>query len=293
MIYIIIPVLNRWSFTEQCLNSLLKQKNVDFKVIVVDHGSTDSTRANIQNNFPWVILLHGDNSMWWTAATNFGICEALKISKSNEDFILTLNNDVEVKENYLFELLKVFDDCKPCLVGSTSVDIKNANKIEFIGGTWNKWFAKYRPNNLKNFPYKEVRERHDHLSADLLPGRGVLIPIEVFKKVGLYDTINFPHYCADDDFSLRCKKNGFRLVVSTKGVVMSHLNESVINNMPFFKYLKFAFFSIKSPNNLSIRLKWAQKHASIPILYFFFDVFRITTSLFKTKLIKSFELKNQ
>ena len=51
MIYIIIPVFNRWNFTVECLNSLINQTYKKFKIIVVDHGSTDGTSFNIKNEF--------------------------------------------------------------------------------------------------------------------------------------------------------------------------------------------------------------------------------------------------
>ena len=46
----------------------------------------------------------------------------------------------------------------------------------------------------------------DYVQSDLLTGRGTLIPITAFKTYGVYDAGRFPHYAADEDFSLTCKK---------------------------------------------------------------------------------------
>lgn len=62
MIYNIIPVFNRWQYTEACLLSLSRQVHRNFKVVVVDLGSTDGTSDAIAKNFPDFIVLNGDSS---------------------------------------------------------------------------------------------------------------------------------------------------------------------------------------------------------------------------------------
>mgnify|MGYP001599241737 CR=1 FL=1 len=141
MIYIVVPVFNRLHFTKACIDTLIAQDYDKFKIIVVDHGSTDGTSEYIQVHFPEVIILKGDESMWWTGATNFGIQKALKISECDDDLVLTINNDVEVYSNYLNELLQVYHNNKPCLVGSTPVDINNPGKVLYVGTKWNSLTA--------------------------------------------------------------------------------------------------------------------------------------------------------
>jgi GT2 family glycosyltransferase len=289
MIFIVIPVFNRITLTQACLQSLHIIKGIEFTIIVVDHGSTDGTSEMINKCFPEVILVKGNDSLWWAGATNLGIEKALNLSTSDKDFILTLNNDLEVEERYLYELLNVYDKNKPCLVGSTSVDIQFPERISFIGGKWNKYTAKHQRSVLTLCPYFEVKRKHEFVDADLLPGRGVLIPIKAFKQLGLYDELNFPHYNADDDFSLRCKKNGYKLLVATKAVVKSHINEnglSTIKANSFIQSLYHSFTSIKSPNRLSTRFIWAKKNTPFPRIYFCLDVARIVFSAIKLNLKK-------
>jgi len=269
MIFILIPVFNRWKLTNLCLTSLRNQSYKDFKVVVIDHGSTDGTSLNISIAFQEVIVIKGDETMWWAAATNIGVQYALS---SNADFVLTLNNDLIVDKDYLESLLKIYHTNKPCLVGSLTVDFKNQDNILFIGGTWNKYFAKYKAHNKVYQSLKKLDNNFEWIESDMLPGRGVLIPIDAFHKVGVYDEIKFPHYCADDDFSLRCKSVGFNLVVSVKSIVRSYTDETNI----LFKFKNFT--SIRSPFNLQTRFNWAKKHTPIPIMYFILDIVRIITS---------------
>ncbi len=279
MIYVVIPVLNRVQLTLACINSLQKNKS-DFKVIVVDHGSTDGSDVLIGKHFPGVILLRGSERMWWAGATNAGVREALKRSDSDLDFVLTLNNDLEVDAGYLEQLLLVHHENGPCLVGSTSVDIAHPETITFAGIQWSSRSAKYtKPDYCKN-PKSHLLSPGSKVATDLLPGRGTLIPIEVFQKIGLFDEVNFPHYAADEDFSLRARKYGYPLWVSTEAVVKSHIHHS--GTATSGKLAKPGFLtslvSMRSPNNLRHRYRWAQIHAQNPNLYFSLDMIRLLGS---------------
>ena len=277
MTYIIIPVFNRKHFTKACLLSLYEQTSKDFEIVVVDHGSTDGTGEMILDEFKDVILVKGDDSLWWAGATNLGINEVLNLQASDNDFILTLNNDLVVEPDYLEQLLIVYRSNEPCLVGSTSVHYNDAEKVQFAGMAWHPVFAKFRSNPIIRRNYSEIRNI-DFVESDLLTGRGTLIPVMAFQKYGLYDVKRFPHYAADEDFSLTCKNNGYKLLVAIKAVVHSHVADTGLN----FKHSKLSFkqflktlSSVKSANNLHVRLNWAKKNSKFPSLYFLIDVFRI------------------
>lgn len=290
MIYIIIPVFNRIKHTVACLRCLQNQTQKDFKIFVVDHGSTDGTAEMLRSDFKNVEVIQGSSDLWWTGATNLGVAHVMSISDSNEDLILTLNNDVEVEEGYLAKLLDVYSRNKPCLVGSTSVDILT-NKISYAGCSWNKYTAKYTPSVYVNADYDEMQslKRLKFFETDLLPGRGTLIPIRAFKDFGLFDKDNFPHYAADEDFSLLCRRGGYKLIVSLRGHVKSYVDEKSINKETtknLFDDLKLKLTSIKSPVNLRTRYRWAKKNTPVPLVYFTFDVCRILGSTLKGYLLK-------
>ena len=281
MLFVIIPVFNRWHFTRECLKSLELQEYKEFRIVVVDHGSTDETSHQLQVEFPDVIVLKGDESMWWTAATNLGIKYALK---ENCSHILCLNNDLTVDSNYIKTFNEFVTKFPRSLIGSVAIDKNNNEKIIFRGIKWNKWTARYQSfAKMEKIPTSYLQPEFYY--TDLLPGRGTLIPASAFNEVGLLDDVNFPHYGADEDFSLRCKKKGFTLLVSKKAIVHSVVEETGLNkirNQGSFKYLSEIFSSIKSPLNLKRRWLWARIHSPFPIMYFFFDVVRIIASQLRT-----------
>ncbi len=160
----------------------------------------------ILKEFAHVTLISGDDSLWWAGATNLGVYKVLELSTSNDDLILTLNNDLVVDKDYLSQLLNVYLLNKPCLVGSTSVYYNDPEKIQFAGISWHPVLAKFKSNPVIKSKYSAVRTTIEYVESDLLTGRGTLIPVVAFKSYGVYDTDRFPHYAADEDFSLTCKK---------------------------------------------------------------------------------------
>jgi len=286
MLYIIIPVFNRWLLTQACLSSLKEQTCKQFQVVVVDHGSTDGTSIFIKNEFPEVIILKGKDSMWWTAATNLGVRYALS---NNAVYILTLNNDLIVDRDYISIMLDVANSHPNSIIGSISVDIANAEHIAYAGTKWIEWLAKYSSPVFIDVPYSQFKITHDLIESDLLPGRGTLIKSSIFNSIGLYNEEEFPHYMADEEFSLRARRAGYSLLVNVKGVVLSHIIDTGLNNLHTGKkgirYLRDTFTSIRSPNKIVTRWNWA-KRSKVPVIYFTLDFGRVFVSQL-IKILKS------
>ncbi len=285
MIYIVIPVHNRRELTRRCLACLAAQTYPHHQEIVVDDGSTDGTGEMIRQEFPDAIVVRGDGNLWWTEATNVGIRKAQEMAGAN-DFLLTLNDDTEVKPDYLQTMLDTESKHHPCIVGSPSVDIEQPDHLEFAGTRMNLVLAGgHHIADEYGRSYAALSRHTDAVHTDSLPGRGTLIPMEVFEKVGLYDSARFAHYMADIEFSVRAKKAGYPLMVSTKSVVGEHVKATGIflQQRPGWADFVRSFTSIKSPTNLTVRYHFAMVHSKTKLLYFFFDVARICGGFLRRK----------
>ncbi len=285
MIYIIIPVYNNILLTKKCLSSLMKQTLKHFKIIIVDDGSHDGTYEYISEFYPDVIIVQGSGSWWWTLSMNKGLEIAIE-KASSSDYILSLNNDLEVNSDYLDNLLLCCQKNYPCIVGSVSVYDDDPERIDFAGAKWNRFTAKRIELFKNSHTYSQIKH-YGPIETDLLPGRGTLFPVEVFKNVGIYDNKNFPQYIADQEFAIRAAKNGYRLLVEPSAVVYSNIKNTGINfkkgAKKSLKNIYHALFSIKSPIYLPGRFKFAIKHSPIGIFYFFIDFTRILTYVIKSR----------
>jgi GT2 family glycosyltransferase len=258
MLFVVIPVFNRWSFTKDCLKSLTLQSNDLFKIIVVDHGSTDGTSDKVALQFPDVILLKGDKSMWWTAATNLGLRYALNNDASS---ILTLNNDTIADPDYVAEIFKAADKAPAnALIGSTFIDV-NTKEVTYRGEIVN-WLLQTNSENI----WLKAEPKDGLVPVTHFPGRGLLIPREVFEKIGLFDEKHFPHYMADYEFTLRAAKKGFPLFCAWNAKIGTYPEASGAKQLKQAKSLrayKEHLFGIKGGANLPLFYKFAIRHCPV------------------------------
>ena len=173
-LFVIIPVYNRKKYTHECLISIRNQTYKDIKTIVIDDGSTDGTGEMIQDEFPDVILLQGDGNLWWTKAINIGVKYALE---EGAEYILTLNDDTILSENYIEKMIYWAKRKEDALLGSLAFDFKTKKPV--YGGeiiNWKK--AKFDPLLDKLSPNELTGLRR----VSHFPGRGLLIPTKSLRK---------------------------------------------------------------------------------------------------------------
>lgn len=213
ILYAVIPVLNRWDQTRRCLERLIGGQRSPTRIIVVDHGSTDGTRSGLAADFPQVIRLEDDPAHWWAGAINTGIREALK---HDADRIILLNNDCYVETDTLAKLLQHAERHPGAVIAPVqrhfedgAVSVVRANSC-FLAGYPTLVFPWYS---------RHVGEKRLLRTGLVIGGRGALIPRTVFDTVGLFDNAHLPHYGADHDFYLRCRKQGVPLYVAADAAV--------------------------------------------------------------------------
>jgi len=261
MIYVIIPTFNEKKFISGIVESFNQQSYQDYKIIISDNSSTDGTIEEIPKLFPQIELIINDDSFWWTKSTNSGIRYALNLA-GDDDFILTLNCDTIIKNNYLENLLICHKKNNENIIGSLTVDKEN-DQIKFGGLLVNKFTAKY--NRINYNKIYSTLQHLDFIPTDTLPGRGILIPIKILKKVGLFDEM-LPQYFADYEFGFRCSSKGYPCIVCYQAPVYSYTKNTGLNNelrsITNYELLK-SFFTRRSPNFLYRRIIYIYKSFGI------------------------------
>ena len=135
-VYIVIPVHNRINDTIKCLDSIYRQNYKDIQIVVIDDGSTDSTKKKITELYPRTTILKGSGSLFWTGAVNFGINYVLSIC-DKDDWVLLVNNDIQMTKDVISNLVSFsLDRGRNVIVNALSVDsidkdtiIKSGTKI--------------------------------------------------------------------------------------------------------------------------------------------------------------------
>lgn len=284
MIFIVIPVHNRKKFTHDCLISLRNQTYKDFKTVIIDDGSTDGTKKMLEVEFPEVHVIKGNGNLWWTGGVNLGIEYVLKVCKS-DDYVLLMNNDLIVEENYIDKLVSIIKNTSNSIIGSVEVLTTEKQVIRSGGVVVDKLKGKLYVLNEGKKLDEFTEDYIEEVSA--LTGRGTLYPVSVFKEIGLFDQYNFPHY-GDFELPFRATKRGYKLFVYYNLIVQSFpesAKSSIINKKKEYKIneIKEYFFNKYSHSSFKFRWKFSKQITnSFPEAMYFYslNMLRITFNFF-------------
>jgi len=205
---------NGWRDTVECLNALKRSAYPCLRLIVVDNSSTDDSVVRIQSAHPDVLLLQSGSNLGFAGGNNIGIRHALS---HGADYIWLLNNDTKPDRNCLSALVaKAREDKTIGAVASVCYYAASPATVEaWAGARVNLWIG-YGRNA------REPR-RDDWFHS--LNGTSMLIARAALEDAGLLDE-GFFLYWEDTEFSLRLRKQGWRISAAPDSRVLHRVNAS-------------------------------------------------------------------
>lgn len=259
---IVILNWNNYSDTKECIDSIQNQRYGDVNSILVDNGSDDDSYKKLMDQFDIQGIKLSDNT-GFPAGNNIGIRAALD---RGSDYVLLLNNDTILPTEYIIgDLIKSAESRSNLGILSPLIThYPNVNKIWFAKGGINSITGenkhKYRGMNLDELKLPNLVEN------DRVSGCAMLVPAEVFSKVGLLD----PDYFlleSDTEFSLRVKEAGYKLITDTSQTIYHKVSAS---SGP-----KFSLSYYSSRNRWKLINEISEFHTTAKI-FFFFGLMRAT-----------------
>ncbi|MBI4948371.1 glycosyltransferase family 2 protein [Candidatus Berkelbacteria bacterium] len=233
---IAVVVLN-WNgedMVEAAVLSLLKQSYQQFKIIIVDNGSTDNSRKILEKlkdeNFEKIELIFNEQNLGFALGVNVGIKHALD---NNFDFVGLFNNDAVAEENWLEKLVESFDKVDN-LGGATCLLLhKNGKTIDSTGDWYSVW----------GLPFPRSRDQKTELAPQSglvfgVSGGASLYSATLFKEIGLFDE-RFFAYFEDVDISFRAQLAGYKFYFN-KEAIAYHTQGATSKKFPGFG--KFQMF---------------------------------------------------
>jgi len=207
---------------------------------------------------------------------HLGIAHILALSGPS-DYVLFLNDDLVFAPNLVEELLAVSKEHPRSLIQAVESCVSDPDIVWQGGVRMNWWTAKHQRLNYQS-RLSETPPGHFERS-DYLTGRGVLVPREVFTKIGNYDT-RLTQY-GDGEFTRRAAKYGYDLIVSYDVSVLSYEKGNNFNETDSYslKDVKRYYFGTLSNARLSIRWKQARAMTNSrgqAIVFMACDLVRIT-----------------
>lgn len=207
---IVIPVYNEFNYTYNCLMSILKNSgDVAYEVIIANDCSTDLTK-NITDIVSGIKVITTKKNLRFLLNCN----NAARHAKGK--YILFLNNDTQVQENWLHPLVQLIEsDERIGMVGSKLIYpdgyLQEAGGILWRDGSaWNYGNRK----NPDDSEYNYVKE------ADYISGAAIMIKKSLWNEIGGFDERFAPAYCEDSDLAFSVRTHGYKVMYQPLSVVV-------------------------------------------------------------------------
>src|SRR3989338_5863573 len=202
---IVIVNYNGRDLTLNLLKSISRLTYKHYEIIIVDNASTDGTQEIIKKNFKNVKLVENSKNLGYSGMNS-------SIKHCEGEYILFLNNDMEIGRNSLNELVETAQSDKDCIMVAPRLVNFYDKKLK-SGGTW-----------LSKSFYNGHIKGNDRETTKEIPYLGVgLIRRDFVEMFGYLFDPDYFIYGEDVDLGLRIRLFGKKLLFEPKSL-MYHLH---------------------------------------------------------------------
>lgn len=251
---VIVINWNGIKFLPNLINSLRSQSlnKKDYEVVIVDNNSSDESVSYIEKNYPEAVLVKHHSNSGFAEGCNIGF------KYSSGEYLVLINNDMELDNNWLKSLVKTADN-SALTVGGVVSKVLFKNKPGYINNAGsilqplNEWPVSDRGFMEKDGP---LYGKLDEVSA--FCGASVLLKRSMLKQIGIFDQ-SFFMYFEDADLSWRGTKHGWKYLYQPASIAHHEHTGSSKEGSEFFTFHV-------ARNRLVILLKHSSKKVFVKVL---------------------------
>lgn len=198
---VVIPNYNGIQYLETCLEALKAQTMQDFRIILVDNGSSDGSLDLVREKYPQVEIA--------ALPENFGFCRAVNegIRRAETPYVILLNNDTRVFPDFVEKLYQGIASRPGAFSGGAMmIQAHDHGKLDAAGDYYSAlgWgFARGKGKNPENFT--------SPCRVFAVCAGAAIYRREEFLERGLFDEEHFA-YLEDMDVGYRARIAGYRNV---------------------------------------------------------------------------------
>lgn len=226
LVYIILVNYNGYSDTLECVNSLLKIKYSNYKILIVDNASKDAPLLKkdkfLNRNAE---IIYASDNLGFSDGNNIGIKYAMNF---NPDYILLLNNDTIVDFDFLNTLVETAEKVPEAGIVTGKI---------YYNGSSNLWYCGGEYNRKTGFTNQVIYDEYERNIKDISFASGCLMLISrdcILNTGFLCD--DFFMYSEDTDYCCRVLDKGYRILFNPESVIYHKVSASAGNNTPFQQY---------------------------------------------------------
>jgi GT2 family glycosyltransferase len=253
-VLIIIVTCNSEKFIEKCLFSIANQNFKNYFLLVIDNNSSDSTVSTIKqyknaesrissSNFKLICM---KKNLGFSGAVNYGVFNYFskknKLTSDDFKYLVLINPDMILDDDAINNLIFTFNLKRSDKTGKENSNTEdsinyisnytgaaggmildyNSNEISHLGGKIKfNFITSHIKNNINADVEKIIKKENPGLTneenlinADYVTGALFITEMNLFKKLGGFDTGYKPAYFEELDYCLKLKRLNLDIVVN-------------------------------------------------------------------------------
>lgn len=233
---VVIVSWNARSLVQKCLPSVVETDYPNLEILFADNASTDGSAAWVAREYPSVkIVRHPDN--WLFARGN-----NQALPHATGDYILLLNNDVEVPPNWVHPLVDTMTSNPD--VGAVQpklLQYGDRDRFEYAGasgGFIDRVGYPFARGRIFNTMEADRGQYDDACDIFWATGAALLLRRSALKTVGLLDE-NFEMHMEEIDLCWRLQRAGYRVRVQPESTIYHIGGASLPQGSPRKTYYNF------------------------------------------------------
>ena len=207
-VFVVIVNYHAPRLTATAVASLRGCQSASLEIVVVDNESSPGSLERLKAECPDCVLLPTDRNCGFGGGNNVGIRYALE---HGAKWVLLLNNDTEVRPDFLAPLLKAAEDGKTVATP----------KILYADDQSRIWYGGGRVDYSRGGFYHETDEPRasESRDVDFASGCCLLCPADLLRTLDGMDEDYFLYY-EDAAFCLRARAAGYRIHYVPESVIL-------------------------------------------------------------------------
>jgi len=202
-----------------------------FEVILADNGSSDQSIEWVKQEFPEIKVIALDQNYFFAGGNN----RASKIA--NHEWLVFLNNDVQVDPNWLDQMSNMIEDTPNA--GILQPKIKSLNQPSYFeyagaaGGYLDRFGYPYCRGRIWDVVEKDTGQYNHPSTVDWASGAAMFIKKDLFEQLNGFDE-DFEMHMEEIDLCWRARNVGIEVMYCPESVVY-HLGGGSLSQGSFKK----------------------------------------------------------